>query len=293
MYQAQHSDWFDSPMLDTEPEVWLRRAWIATALWHDAGYDTATWYLLTAREFRHCQAVDRIMPAFWEQFAEILGYLVAEIGAMLPPALQQAITRAQQDFLDQKSPYEILWHLEGCNDQDPRSRPWGRLHAIFSAHEFLNCMAPVERQRADVKHIAAAIAEHHEQVNLSADLLDWDALWTNFERNPLASLLAFADNLAGFERVKVAEASPFITPDIGSSAARMSFDLDMNSAPLWTIPDRNRGLTFFRGRQNQRRFPDRYSLWAAIDKADDDPPKKPSPLANRHCTIGGCKNVVR
>lgn len=105
-------------------------------------------------------------------------------------------------------------------------------------------------------------------------------------------MLAFADFLAGFERVKVTEASPFITSDIGSSAGRMSFDLDMNAAPLWTTLDPKRGLAFFRGREHQRRFPDRFSLWAVIDKADDDPPKKPSPLTERHCTIGGCKNVA-
>jgi hypothetical protein len=292
VYRSQHPNWFNDPMLVTEPEVWLRRAWLAASLWHDAGYDTATWYLLTSREFQHCEAVDRIKPAFQQCFADILGQLSSEIGALLPPRLLEAIQKAQQAFRARKRPYEILWHLEGCHEQDPRTRPWGRLHALLSAHEFLNFIDDSERQREDVKHIAAAIAEHHEQVNLSADRLDWEGLWAHFLRNPLAALLAFADFLAGFERVKVAEASPFIMSDIGNSTGRMSFDFDINSAPLWITQAQNLGYRFFRGRQNQRRIPDRYSLWALIDKADDNPPKRPSPLKESHCTNGGCRNVA-
>lgn len=292
VYRSRHSDWFKDPKLDTEPEPWLRWAWTAISLWHDAGYDTATWYLLTAREFQHCDAVARMTPAFQDCFAKILGDLITQIGTLVPETLQQAMGQAHQDFLDRKRPYEILWRLEGCNDQDPRTRPWGRLHALFSAHEFLSFIDASERDREDVKHIAAAIAEHHEQVNLSADAPAWDTLWPSFLRNPLAAVLAFADNLAGFERVKVAEASPFIMSDLGNSAGRMSFDLDVNSAPLWISLDPKLGYRFFRGREHQHRIPDRFSLWAVIDKADDKPPKKPSPLKDGHCKIGGCKNVV-
>ena len=57
-----------------QPEAWIRQVWPAVAFWHDCGYDTATWCLLTFREFVHCTMLRNILKEpqiIWETLDEL------------------------------------------------------------------------------------------------------------------------------------------------------------------------------------------------------------------------------
>jgi hypothetical protein len=284
VYKAKHENWFQNNTCDTIAETWLKKAWVAVSLWHDAGYDAATWYLLSSKEFMHCRTVALNEASLKNALLKILTCIQNGLRGTLCPSLSKEIRNAQIEIGKPRNRlYDVLWYLDGCYNHEASSRTWGRLHAVFSAYEFLFSFKSGDRQREDVKHLAAAIAEHHEQFHMSKDANEWDNLWKIFLRNPMASVLAFADYLAAFERTKVEEPSDFIGADIGLGTGRMSFDMNINSDPLWITHEGSNLPLFFRGRRIQFRKPERYSLWGIIEKAEKSKVKSITPLKKHTC----------
>jgi len=290
-YRTDHPDWFTNLGANTTAGAWLKKAWIAASVWHDSGYDSATWYLLTAREFMHCHPVFSVQQAVSNSFRQTLIEVAAKLDGILYTPIQNAIGNACK-HLDEGLPlYYVLWDFDGCADQDTTSRCWGRLHAILSAYEFFMSRSRDERQRADIRHLVAAIAEHHEQVHLRPKGSDMRQMQVEFRRNPMAALLALTDYLAGFHRVKMEAPSEFVATDLAMGLGRITFDMDVNSDPLWVQQKEPGDLRFFRGRKFENRDPDRYSVFGTIDTREKKPPKIPEALEGYTCPFGGCKEV--
>ena len=189
----------------SSPAQWVRRAWPAVALWHDAGYDATTWNMLTWREFSHSFAVREALARI--NGVEVLERVRSFLGASLVPEVRESIERAASAG----DGYSHFWCLEGCEVQHPNRRAWGRYHALFSAFEFmelLRCQESPDDETSEEerrRHLGAAIAHHHEQTQYAGrdgGLTDGE-LAELFVASPIGCILAFADLMSGFGRTKV------------------------------------------------------------------------------------------
>ncbi|MCG2775878.1 MAG: hypothetical protein L6406_09395 [Desulfobacterales bacterium] len=268
-------------------ETWLKEYWPAVALWHDSGYDTATWCLLTLREFSHCNSLYNLVTENYivkGTFKELRKALKKE----LYPSVLSALTNTKK--LDG---YEYLWWADGCYDNNPATRPWGRFHALFSAYEFLKLHSnngKLDKIDSLTKHLAAAIAEHHEQ-KIYTDIANKgqtdDDLAKLLIRNPLGTFLSFVDDLSGFERVDIEEGSNRTWTDTPKKFGKITFSINFNVKPLRIRqPKRgeNKRLRFYRcgwkGEQNMK--VKKRSLWGDIF---EEPGANAPPSCNKDCPL--------
>jgi len=214
---------------------WLRRIWPAVALWHDAGYDTATWCLLSFREFAHCCSLQSVVRDGAENVLwSCLRELQSVIGSDLPKSIRDAL-----DTPSTGDGYKDMWNIDDHKTQDPKLLAWGRFHALFSAYEFIKRFGnsrPSTGLDPQIKHVAVAIAQHHEQVlhpGVSEGALTDEHMAESFVRNPIGSLLSFADALSGFSRVKVKVnwLDNLVNLSVGR-LGKISFSLDFGGKPL-------------------------------------------------------------
>lgn len=245
-----------------QPDDWIRQVWPAVAFWHDCGYDTATWCLLTFREFAHCTMLKNILKPpqiIWETLEELKTRIGSELSERMKLALDKDSTG---------DGYHDLWCIEEYGIEDASLRPWGRVHALFSASEFFERFqndSYGQDNKDEISHLAVAIAEHHEPENEDAKnpqgLTD-DVLAKRFVENPIRGILSFADALSGFARAEVRRLK---VPPI--KFGKIQFSINFNTEPLmmWK-PKRGEEtrIQFFRKgrweRKNMKQI--RKSLWA-------------------------------
>jgi hypothetical protein len=184
----------------TSAAQWIKRVWPTVALWHDSGYDAATWSLLTWRVFSHSFAVKTALEArnvAVDVFEKVRSFLDHELEAEIGNAILRSATADDG--------YRHFWCLEECHIQNSNKRPWGRYHALFSAFEFIELLRTRENPEG-LRHLGAAIAHHHEQSLYAfpdaGNLTDEDVAKT-FVTSPIGFILAFADLMSGFARTRL------------------------------------------------------------------------------------------
>ena len=260
-------------------DAWLKKAWPAIAFWHDAGYDPATWFLLTAREFAHCQSLSFINDNLCKEMKNnVLKSLYSNIKGedLFGDSNEKSVTtqapfrQELEDYLSyDRSPndaYHLIWFIEGCHFQDSRTRYWGRFHALLSAYEFYKYFEqdnPDDRfSDSQIKHLTVAIMEHHEQ-KMNPDQTRAKMV-EEFVRNPIGLLLCFADALAANQRVKLDWSEEAFYLGMSGRKGKLSFTMDLNADPLWINHTTSRPK-FFRGnRYKKRDVVAKKVLWGSI-----------------------------
>jgi len=224
---------------------WVKQAWPAVAFWHDSGYDVATWFLLTFREFSHCEALKDIV----KKNGEMLWCLLDDLKRLLGDELYYSI----DEFLDNiKSitdiEHHILWYLDAWKEETQEKKTWGRCHALFSSYEFLkrfffNRSSPLGVQ------LAVAIAEHHEEMDPTLseeyEINDRD-LARRFIRNPMGEILSFADAVSDFSRSEIRDMNSEDKKTSGG-LGRISFTIDFNLHQISLWEPYGRRFQFFKG----------------------------------------------
>jgi hypothetical protein len=264
----------------TSPAQWLKRVWPAVALWHDSGYDAATWSLLTWRLFSHSFAVKTVLEA-----GNVAVNVFEKVSSFLDDDLEAEMRKAILRSKTVEDGYRHLWCVEECHVQSSNKRPWGRYHALFSAFEFIELLRVRESPNKApecrwLRHLGAAIANHHEQSLYEgrelSSLTDEDIAKT-FVKSPIGSILAFADLMSGFARTRL------------KSNNHGGFDLEIeyDQVPLfiWRPRDKTR-LAFCRGTLPPDNPPNvkMRALWG--DFLEKDPKNNATPSCSRQtCTL--------
>jgi hypothetical protein len=264
--------------------TWTRLAWSLIALWHDAGYDASTWYLLTTREFAHLNCLEPMPGKSQQQIKGIIDRIVNLLEDFLPTDFSGLrLSSPNCDRVDE--PYHLMWCVDRCGPEDERR--WGRWHAILSAHEFLERLGwDMKKQDQWLGILGGAIAEHHEQQkrNIAHDdntnghkvFPDDKRLAADFVRNPLGVVLQFVDDLSGVMRVKVE------WPDNSNNGvsfrptgSEVTFSLKLSDDSVFLEPkaDNNKRTAFYHASDrngNGSREARKVSLWGTIQKAKKD-----------------------
>lgn len=246
-----------------DANAWLKNAWPAIAFWHDAGYDSATWFLLTAREFAHCQSLSSINDNLCKEMKNnVLKPLYSNIkDEDLFGDLNEKLKDYLSYDLSLNNAYHLIWFIEGYRIQNSKTRYWGRFHALLSAYEFYEHFK-WSFSDSEIKHLTVAIAEHHEQ-KMNPDQTRADMV-KEFVRNPIGLLLCFADALATTQRVKLDWSDEAFYLGMSGRKGKLSFTMDLNADPLWIKHTTSRPK-FFRGnRYKERDVVAKKVLWGSI-----------------------------
>jgi hypothetical protein len=159
-----------------------------------------------------------------------------------------------------------MWHVEQWWADKPDA-PWGRWHALFSAHEFFERLKlRNEQEKPWWRILGAAIAEHHEPE--PKELGDGE-LAARFVRNPLGAILRFVDALGGIQRVNLRWPTANEITSFNSAGDPVTFSVDLDEDPLWMSPDPDRGTRWLFYRSKSDAVPAntaRSSLWGRIRK---------------------------
>jgi len=277
LYRLRQPNFFPT---DLSARTWLKCAWTAVAFWHDAGYDAATWHLLTSREFAHCRPLTAVKSG--NVIGEALETVQLALASLLPTRMRSTIRNDLEAISRDCNAYCSIWRIDGCHLEDESQRYWGRLHALLSAFEFLRRFGSspsVVDASSDVKSLAAAIAVHHEprmahdakEATLVRELID----------NPIGELLYFVDSISIVQRVKLDWASGPVA-DVSGRQAMISLSMDLNAMPIVVDQDTGDSLPlFFSGRSFERPAKrKKRALWGYIME-------KPKPLRNEEaCDLG-------
>jgi len=234
---------------DTSVEDWLQKVWPLVALWHDVGYEAATWQLLTFREFSHSFAIKDLLGDF-DIVSKIIRHLEKNLDLNFCPQFQQVFNCPE----DVRTGYDRLWYTEGCQIQGVTKRAWGRLHALLSAFE-LSRVLKCEPENV-VKHLSTAVALHHERFfidDIECGELEDEQLAKVFVKNPILCLLQFADEMSGFARAKVVEMNKGVNAETKDGDEERYFDqirfkVEWNKDPvcIW-LPNEKTRPRFYKG----------------------------------------------
>ena len=250
---------------------WLKKAWPAIAFWHDAGYDPATWFLLTAREFAHCRSLDHINENLGIEMKNIFKFLYSNVTNETwfnkNDLYKKLKLYSSNQLSDQSAPndaYHLIWFIEGCHLQNPKSRYWGRFHALLSAYEFYKHYKWNGFTDPEIKHLTVAIAEHHEQ-KMNPDQTRADMV-KEFVRNPIGLLLCFADALATTQRVKLDWYEEAFYQGMSGRKGKLSFTMDLNTDPIYIKNHTTSRPEFFHGNRYEEQEEAKKVLWGSILK---------------------------
>ncbi len=260
-----------------EPTAWVRYAWSILSLWHDAGYDAATLYLLTTREFSHLRLTERLMPSAQSVVRGAIESVVAELSNDLPGGFKRDLGADVLD--DAPGAYALSWLVDGWGVPSASSYR-GRWHAILSAYEFLAVLSEVSAERRECfMPLAVAIAQHHEREGYAAG---WPvdaqagevpasdaALARDLVQSPFGVLLRFIDSFGGFPRVslKWPAATPAngTTPGIATGHA-IAFTVDVDHPPITIDATSGSRPVFYRGTPTGRLVTIRQTLWGTTKR---------------------------
>ncbi len=276
VYGNKYKDFFEN---EASIEPWVELAWPAMAFWHDSGYDAATWFLLTFREFSHCETLKDIVEntdIIWNPLRKLNRLIGEEVSG----AIKELLRRNSKGV-----GYHDMWYIDGWKE-DKEKGSWGRCHALFSAYEFLTRFFS-DSPPPIAAHLAVAIAEHHEQTDatLTEDSgLNDREFARRFVRNPMGEILSFADDVSGFSRPKLENVTIRKTK---SGFGKISFSIDFNVHRLKISQPDGKRIQFFRGSkwEEAKMKTKKRALWGDFsefeEKKDTDGLAKPHPEAMR------------
>jgi hypothetical protein len=276
-------------------------------LWHDAGYDAATWQLLTFREFSH----SFILRKQLEQF-NLARTALSGLGEILDDSLGKRVVSALEIPEQVATGYDCLWYADDCKIQGITKRAWGRFHAALSAIELSELLALDDNSVSndkESKHLSTAVALHHEQVLIDDVVngeLDDKQLSILFVKNPLLSILQFADAMSGFARGKLKELhenpskDPIANgdkadgrnrgtdPSVGLEQLQLSLDWSKEPVRIW-LPDGASRAHFYRGKKESldtnNMFVRVRALWGNfVEDVNEDLPSDRCPRSE--CRLG-------
>lgn len=203
-FTNESSGTFNLSLSDISYKEKVMFAWQDISLWHDAGYDTMYWFYLNAFESSH---LSQYKPEYFtEAFKNILTNLtnlISNAGVRAFAPLKEDLNKISSSLKSKANPLEIIYAIDDSTQSDANKRKWGRTHAIISAHEYYYHHQYIRNHLFDLTLPVLAIAEHHEPILSEKENSDDLNNATEFVRNPFASILRWADELAHFPRLKI------------------------------------------------------------------------------------------